>query len=98
MTVTPVELSPYRSGVCWHGVRATEKRGPSRFCGEFAELCEVEGGPEEHELERVLSEHMVTRTTKKKGSRSVMFLCRKHRESMRARGYTITLVTIVTEE
>lgn len=96
MTVTPVELSPYRSGVCWHGIRASAKWGPQRFCGEFAELCEVKGGPEKHKLFN--SVHVNYRSEKVDGSRAVMFLCKEHRESMRARGYIVTLVTIVTEE
>jgi len=33
---TPIHISPYRSGVCWFGIRAAEANGPQRFCGAGA--------------------------------------------------------------
>jgi hypothetical protein len=76
---TPVILSPYRKGVCWHEVRAKEKGEPARYCGAGAgkyRLSKSDGfgcmtaSPEVEEV----------------------WLCYKHCESMRKAGYVLVNV------
>lgn len=69
-------LSPYRSHVCWHGLRKKEALGPERFCGQ---------GAARYRVVRI-GNLALTRSIEVRE----MWLCYKHVTAMETKGYTCT--------
>lgn len=78
----PVNLSPYRAGVCWHGVKAAQRGpvSPQRYCGKGADLYEVHS----HRLDPMNPRKYVT---------VQMWLCYSHVVNLEKRGYKVTKVS-----
>jgi len=72
---TPVTLSPYRKGVCWHGVKP-DKLGASRWCGVPCGRYRVTRPTREGDAPGFLFS-------------AEMWLCTKHAKLMERKGYVL---------
>jgi hypothetical protein len=74
-------LSPFRAGICWHGIKAVS-RGPlsgQRFCSKGGDYYRVDSG---------MTNPMNPETTVK----VYMWLCYDHVKKIEASGYKVTKV------
>ena len=74
-------LSPYRRGVCWHGIKKAEALGPERFCGKGAGRYRV--SKTVYTGEQQTGFNPLTPSVEVRE----MWLCYKHVTAMETRGY-----------